>query len=103
MKVKADFASYLRFFSAVIPRKIRFWSIAGRAGTFIRNITFNSAESRFNGFAITFFVVRNKVIPFPVLFIGNDTRKFVNLKFLVCRRFGIIMSPLFKRDIFTDE
>ena len=103
MKVKTDLASYLWFFSAIIPGEIRFRSIADRAGAILGYITFNSAESRFDGFAITFFVVRDEIIPFLALFIGNDTRKFVNFKFLVCRRFGVIISPLFKRDIFTDK
>ena len=34
-------------------------------------------------FAVSLFVVRNKVIPFPVLFVGNYTGKFINLKFLI--------------------
>lgn len=103
MSVKTDFASNLGFFLTIIPCKVWFRSIADRAGTIIRNVTFDPAESRLDGFAIALFEVRNKVIPFPVLFIGDDTWKFINLKFLVCRRFGIIMSPLFKWDIFTDK
>ncbi len=87
MKVKTYLTRNLGFFLTIIPSKVRFRSIAGRTSTFIRDIAFDSAESRFDGFAITLFVVREKVIPFPVLFVGDDTWKFINFKFLVCRRF----------------
>jgi hypothetical protein len=52
---------------------------------------------------ITFFVVRNEVIPFPVLFVGNDTRKFINFEFLIFRGMRIVKSPLLERDVFTDK
>lgn len=103
VKVKTYLTTNLGFFLTIIPGKVGFRSIAGRTCTFIRDIAFDSAESRFDGFAITLFVVRDKVIPFPVLFVWDDTWKFINLKFLVSRRFWIIISPLFKWDIFTDK
>ena len=50
-----------------------------------------------------FFVVRNKIIPLPVLFVGYDSREFINLEFLVLWRVGIIESPLLEWNISTDE
>ena len=58
---------------------------------------------RFNGFTIAFFVVRNKIIPLPVLFVGYNSREFINLEFLVLRRVRIIEVPLFEWNISTDE
>ena len=86
VSVEADFTSDLGFLFAIIPGKKRLWSIADRTGAVIRNVAFNPSEGRFDGFAIALFIVRNKVIPFPVLFIGDDTRKFINSEFLICRR-----------------
>jgi hypothetical protein len=83
MKIEANLTTYLMFFLTIVPRQIRFRSIAGRAGAIIRNITFGSAKHGLYGFAVTLFVVRNEFIPFPILFVGNETRKFINLKFLI--------------------
>ena len=44
-----------------------------------------------------------EVFPVPVLLIGYDFGKFINLKLLVLWRMGIIESPLLKRDISTDK
>ena len=103
VSVETDFTSDLGFLFTIIPGKIRLWSTAYRTGAVIRNVAFNPAESGFYGFAIALFIVRNKVIPFPVLFIRYDAWKFINLEFLICRRLRIIISPLFERDIFTDK
>ena len=87
VSVETDFTSNLGLLFTIIPGKKRLWSIADRTGAVIRNVAFNPAESRLDGFAIALFIIRNKVIPFPVLFIGDDTGKFINSEFLVCRRF----------------
>ncbi len=87
VSVETDFTSDLGFLFTIIPGKIRLWSTAYRTGAVIRNVAFNPSESRLDGFAIALFIVRNKVIPFPVLFIGDDAWKFINLEFLVFRRF----------------
>ena len=84
--VETDFTSDLGLLFTIIPGKVWLWSIADRTGAVIRNVAFNPAESRLDGFAITLFIVRNKVIPFPVLFIGDNTWKLINLEFLICRR-----------------
>lgn len=86
VSVKADFTSNLGLLFTIIPGKVWLRSIADRTGAVIRNVAFNPAESRLDGFAIALFIVRNKVIPFPVLFIGDDTGKFINFKFLIFRR-----------------
>ena len=52
---------------------------------------------------VALLVVRDKVFPVPVLLIGYDFGKFINLKLLVLWRMGIIESPLLKRDISTDK
>jgi len=79
------------------------WCITDRACALLRDVTFNSTKCRFNGFTIAFFVVRNKIIPLPVLFVGYDSREFINLEFLVLWRVGIIESPLLEWNISTDE
>lgn len=58
MKVKTYLTTNLGFFLTIIPGKVWFRSIAGRTCAFIRDIAFDSAESRLDGFAITLFVVR---------------------------------------------
>lgn len=52
---------------------------------------------------VALLVVRDKVFPVPVLLIGYDFGKFINLKLLVLWRMGIIESSLLKRDISTDK
>lgn len=103
MQVQADFTSDLGLLFTIIPGKVRLWSIADRTCAVIRNVAFNPAKSGVYGFAIALFIVSDKVIPFPVLFIRYDAWKFINLEFLICRRLRIIISPLFERDIFTDK
>ena len=86
MKVEAYFTAYLRFFLTIIPGEVGLRSVAGRTCTLVRNVTFDSAKSRFDGFAIALFIVSDEVVPLPILFIGDDTWKLINLEFLVCRR-----------------
>ena len=66
-------------------------------------IALNSTKYRANGLVVALLVVRDKVFPVPVLLIGYDCGKFINLKLLVLWRMGIIESPLLKRDISTDK
>ena len=66
-------------------------------------IALNSTKYRANGLVVALLVVRDKVFPVPVLLIGYDFGKFINLKLLVLWRMGIIESPLLKRDISTDK
>ena len=83
MKIEANLTTYLTFLSAIVPGQIRFGSIADRAGAVIGYITFGSAEHRLYGFAVTRFVVRNEVVPFPILFIGNGAGKYIYFEFLI--------------------
>ena len=85
MKIETNLTTDLLFLFTIIPRKIWFGSIAGRAYAIIRDVTIGSAEHRLYGFAITLCIVRNEVVPFPVLFIGNNTREFIYFEFLVFR------------------
>ena len=103
MKTATDFTTYLTSLSAIIPGQIRFGSITGRAGAVIGYITFGSAEYRLYGFAVTLFVVRNEVIPFPILFMGNDAGKYIYFEFLIFRGMRIVKRPLFQRDISADK
>lgn len=66
-------------------------------------IALNSTKYRANGLVVALLVVRDKVFPVPVLLIGYDFGKFINLKLLVLWRMGIIESPLLKRNISTDK
>jgi len=50
-----------------------------------------------------FFVVRNKIIPLPVLFVGYNSREFINLELLVLRGVKIIEVPLLEWNISADE
>lgn len=103
VEIKTDLAANLWFFLTIIPCEIRLWCITDRACALLRDVTFNSTKCRFNGFTIAFFVVRNKIIPLPVLFVGYDSREFINLEFLVLWRVGIIEVPLLEWNISTDE
>jgi hypothetical protein len=103
VEIKANLTSYLRFLFTIIPSKIRLGSIASRTGAVIRDITFNPTESWFNGFTVAFFVVRNEVIPLPILLIGYNSGKLIDLEFLVSWRLGVVISPLLKWDVFTDK
>ena len=103
MKIEANLTTYLTFLSAIVPGQIRFGSIADRAGAVIGYITFGSAEHRLYGFAVTRFVVRNEVVPFPILFMGNDAGKYIYFEFLIFRGMRIIKSPLPEGDISADE
>jgi hypothetical protein len=103
VEIKANLTSYLRFLFTIIPSKVRLGCVTSRTSAVLRNITFNSAESWLYGFAVAFFVVRNEVVPLPILLIGYDSGKFINFEFLVSWRLGVVKSPLLKWDIFTDK
>jgi len=47
--------------------------------------------------------VRNKIIPLLGLFVGYDSRAFINLEFLALWRVGIIENPLLEWNISTDK
>jgi len=99
----ADLAQHLAFFLSIIPHEIVNRSITYGAGTVFRNITFHTSEYRSDGFVVSLLVVRNKISPVPILLIGNDFWKFINLEFLILGRMGIVESPLFEWDVSTDK
>ena len=67
------------------------------------NIIFRTTINRLNGFVITFFVVFYKVSPIPIMLKIRETRKFINFKFLIFGRMGIIEDPLLKGNISADK
>ena len=79
----ANFAQELRLLLAVIPHKILEWSIAGKTTIVLRNITFAMTKNRSDSFVITFLIVRDKILPIPFLFIGDDFWELINLKLLI--------------------
>ena len=99
----ADLAQKLAFLFTIVPHEIVYRGITGRAGTMFWNITIVMSKNRLNGFAITMLVIRDEILPVPVLLIGYDFRKLINLEFLVLGRMGIIESPLLERNISTDK
>ena len=98
-----DLAQNLAFLPAIVPHEIVHRGVTGRAGTVLRDITLYSAEYRTYGFVIALLVIRDEILPVPVLLIGYDFRKLINLELLVLRRMGIIKSPLLERDVSTDK
>ena len=100
---QADLAQKLVFLLTIVPHEIVHRGITGRAGTVLRDITLYSAEYRTYGFVIALMVIRDEILPVPVLLIGYDFREFINLEFLVLGRMGIIKSPLLERDVSTDK
>ena len=99
----ANLAQNLTFLLAIVPHEIVYRGITCRAGTVFWDITFHPAEYRAYGFVIALLVIRDEILPVPVLLIGYDFWKLINLEFLVLWRVGIIKSPLFERDVSTDK
>jgi hypothetical protein len=102
-KCLADFAQNLALSFAIVPRQIIHRSITCRAGTVFRDIAFYTAKYRPDGFVVTFFVVRNKIFPIPILFVRDDFGKLIYFEFLIFWRMGIIKSPLPERDISANK
>jgi hypothetical protein len=102
-KCLADFAYNLNFSFAIVPRQIIHGSITCRAGTVFWNIAFYTAKDRLYGFVVTLLVVRNKIFPIPILFIGDDFGKLIYFEFLIFGRVGVIKSPLLKRNISANK
>lgn len=67
----ADFTQQLPGF-AIIPVKIRLGSLAGRAGTFFRDVGFGAALYRFNRFTILPDIVVIQIVPVPILVMIDD-------------------------------
>ena len=96
-----DFTEKLSF-GAVILVKIRLWSIATRTLAFIVDVTFRATGNRFDFLPITPFDVRYVVSVIPGIVMKN-LRKFINLKFLILWRVGIIVNPLLEWNISADK
>ena len=99
----ADLAQNLAFLLAIVPHEIVHRGITCRTGTVFWNITLYSSEYRTDGFVVALLVIRDEVFPVPILLVGYDFGKLINLEFLVLRRMGIIKSPLLERNVSTDK
>jgi hypothetical protein len=102
-KCLADFAYNLGFSFAIVPRQIVHGSITCRAGTVFRDVAFHTAKDRLDSFVVTFFVVRNKIFPIPILFVRDDFGKLIYFEFLILWRVGVIKNPLPERDISANK
>ena len=80
-----NFAEDLSFRSAIVPSEIIDRSLAHRTCAIRWDITYNTTEYRFDSFSIAFLVVKNQIFPSPVLLVGNDLRKYINLELLIFR------------------
>ena len=104
-RVLANFAKNLTF-GTVILIKIRFWSMTAWALTVIRNVAFGTSSNWFDGFVrilITPSEVLHEILIIPWFNRAENEWKLIKLKFLIFRGMGIIKSPLFEWDIFTDK
>ena len=52
---------------------------------------------------IALLVIKDEIFPVPVLLIGYDFGKLINLELLILWRVGIIKGPLLERDVSTDK
>ena len=93
----------LTFLLAVIPHQIVHRSITCGTGTVFRDVTFITTKYRTDSFVITLLVIRDEIFPVPILLVGNEFWKFVNLEISILGRMGIIKRPLLKRNISTDK
>ena len=99
----ADLTQNLAFLLAIIPHEIVHRGITCRAGTVFWNITLHSAKYRAYGFVVALLIISDEIFPVPVLLVGYDFRKLINLELLVLWRMGIIKSPLLEWDVSTDK
>ena len=72
-------------FNAIVTVKIRFGSIAERAGTVVRDVAFLTPGNWFDFYVIAVFEVRDKQTPIPFVVMKFDFREFVDFEFLVLR------------------
>ena len=77
--------------------------IAGRAGTFFRDIAFRAAADRLDRFSVLPGIVLVEIHPVPLLVMVDDPGELIHLELLVLGRMGIVESPLLERDISADE
>lgn len=97
-----DFAFDLPALS-VIAVKVRFWGIAGRTLTIVRDVAVFTSCNRFDLFVVFGLKVRDEKVPVPFILTEADPGKFIGLELLIFRGMGIVKSPLFKRDVFADK
>ena len=89
----------------VVLVKIDAGSIAAGTFTVFVDIAFRPAVDGFNRFIvilITPFKISHEILIIPG-FSVQDEWKLINFEFLILRGVGIVMNPLFKRNISTDK
>ena len=90
-------------FVTVITVKIRFRSIAERAGTVIWDVAFLTPCNRLDLNVISVFEVRDKQLPIPFMVVKFNLGEFVSFELLVLWRVRIVKSPLPERNISADK
>ena len=97
-----DFAQELAP-GAIILVEIDGGSLASWTGTGFGDVTVGTTADRLDQFPEAFVPVRNQILVSPVLTVGLDLRKFINLELLILGRMGIIKSPLLERNVSADK
>lgn len=95
----ADFAFDLPV-PAVVTVEIRLRSIAGRIQ---RDIAILTLGDRLDFLMVLEFEVRDQELPVTVIVVAIHFWKFVGFKLLILWRVRVVISPLLKGDIFSDE
>lgn len=88
---------------SVIAVKVRFWSIAGRTLTIVRDVAVLTSCNRSDLFLVFGLEVRDEKAPVPFILTKTDPGKFIGFELLIFRGMGIVKSPLFERDVFADK
>lgn len=97
----ADFAEELSLGTVIAVQVFR-RGIAARAGAVRRDIGIAAVFDRLDFLTITPFEIGNEILIVPN-FPDNNSGKFVNFIFLVFRRQGILVSPLFEGNVAADK
>ena len=90
-------------FLTIVPHEILVWSVTRETTTVFGDVTFTMTKYGSDGFTITLFVVRDKILPIPFLLIGYDFGKLIYLKLMIFWRVGIVESPLPERHIPAEQ
>ena len=81
------------------------WGIATMTFTVFVDVTFGSTADGLDGLIVVLVTPLKVIHEIPVVpgFNIQDKWKFINLEFLIFSGAGVIMSPLFERNISTDK
>lgn len=79
----ANLAQNLTFLLAIVPHEIVHRGATAGTVTRFRNVTLYTAKYRADGFVVALLIVGDEILPVPILFIGYDFGKHINLELLV--------------------